>query len=204
MSVGMAIGIAFITCLLLGMPIAVAMGSAAVIAILIAGYPITFLVQVMFEALNSFPLIAIPLFIFMASMLERAGLIEEMFDVVYKWMGGLNGGLAAATILASTILAAMVGVIGAAVVTMGIIALPAMLKRKEEVVKTLTGGVEMLMKKNKITKYAGRGSFTAYANKLVTVTVTPPDAKDDKKEKPVELTAPRVIIVTPVNCRFAS
>ena len=65
----------------------------------------------------------------MASMLERAGLIEEMFDVVYKWMGGLRGGLAAATIVASTILAAMVGVIGAAVVTMGIIALPAMLRR---------------------------------------------------------------------------
>ena len=41
-------------------------------------------------------LAAIPLFIFMASMLERAGLIEEMFDVVYKWMGGLRGGLAAA------------------------------------------------------------------------------------------------------------
>jgi TRAP-type mannitol/chloroaromatic compound transport system permease large subunit len=50
--------------------------------------------------------------------------------VVYKWMGGLRGGLAAATIVASTILAAMVGVIGAAVVTMGMIALPAMLKRK--------------------------------------------------------------------------
>lgn len=62
-------------------------------------------------------------------MLERAGLIEEMFSVVYKWMGGLSGGLATATILASTLLAAMVGVIGAAVVTMGIIALPAMLKR---------------------------------------------------------------------------
>ena len=65
----------------------------------------------------------------MATLLERARLIEEMFSVVYKWMGGINGGLAAATILASTILAAMVGVIGAAVVTMGIIALPAMLKR---------------------------------------------------------------------------
>ncbi len=62
-------------------------------------------------------------------MLERAGLIEEMFNVVYKWMGGVGGGLAIATIVASTILAAMVGVIGAAVVTMGIIALPAMLKR---------------------------------------------------------------------------
>ncbi|HEV57095.1 MAG TPA: TRAP transporter large permease subunit, partial [Phycisphaerales bacterium] len=83
-----------------------------------------------FPMMTNSDLAAIPLFIFMAAMLERAGLIEEMFDVVYKWMGGLNGGLAAATILASTILAAMVGVIGAAVVTMGIIALPAMMRRK--------------------------------------------------------------------------
>jgi tripartite ATP-independent transporter DctM subunit len=63
-------------------------------------------------------------------MLERAGIINDMFDVIYKLLGGVKGGLAAATILASTILAAMVGVIGAAVVTMGIIALPAMLKRQ--------------------------------------------------------------------------
>ncbi|MGO1750161.1 MAG: TRAP transporter large permease, partial [Marinobacter sp.] len=82
-----------------------------------------------FPMMTNSDLAAIPLFIFMASMLERAGLIEEMFSVVYKWMGGLSGGLATATILASTLLAAMVGVIGAAVVTMGIIALPAMLKR---------------------------------------------------------------------------
>ena len=66
----------------------------------------------------------------MAAMLERAGIIREMFDVIYKLLGGLKGGLASATIIASTILAAMVGVIGAAVVTMGIIALPAMLRRK--------------------------------------------------------------------------
>ena len=60
----------------------------------------------------------------MAAMLERAGIINEMFDVIYKLLGGLKGGVAAATILA-----AMVGVIGAAVAKMGIIALPAMLKR---------------------------------------------------------------------------
>jgi tripartite ATP-independent transporter DctM subunit len=65
----------------------------------------------------------------MATMLERAGLIQEMFDVIYKLLGGLRGGLASATVFASTILAAMVGIIGAAVVTMGIIALPAMLRR---------------------------------------------------------------------------
>jgi hypothetical protein len=70
------------------------------------------------------------LFIFMAAMLERAGIINDMFDVIYKMLGGVKGGLASATIIASTILAAMVGVIGAAVVTMGIIALPAMLARE--------------------------------------------------------------------------
>jgi tripartite ATP-independent transporter DctM subunit len=66
----------------------------------------------------------------MATMLERAGLIEQLFDVIYKILGGLRGGLASATIIASTILAAMVGVIGATEVTMGILALPAMLRRK--------------------------------------------------------------------------
>ncbi len=79
--------------------------------------------------MTDYQLSAIPLFIFMAAMLERAGLIEELFDVIYKMLGGLKGGLATATIIASTILAAMVGVIGAAEVTMGLIALPAMLKR---------------------------------------------------------------------------
>ena len=82
-----------------------------------------------FPLMTDYQLSAIPLFIFMAAMLERAGLIGEMFDVIYKLLGGVRGGLASATIFASTLLAAMVGIIGAAVVTMGIIALPAMLQR---------------------------------------------------------------------------
>jgi tripartite ATP-independent transporter DctM subunit len=82
-----------------------------------------------FPLMTDYQLSAIPLFIFMAAMLERAGLIGEMFDVIYKLLGGIRGGLASATIFASTLLAAMVGIIGAAVVTMGIIALPAMLQR---------------------------------------------------------------------------
>ena len=65
-----------------------------------------------FPLMTNYQLSAIPLFIFMAAMLERAGLIREMFDVIYKLLGGTRGGLAAATIIASTILAAMVGVIG--------------------------------------------------------------------------------------------
>ncbi len=82
-----------------------------------------------FPMMTNYQLSAIPLFIFMAAVLEKAGLIEELFDVAYKWMGALKGGLGIATVAASTLLAAMVGVIGAAVVTMGLIALPAMLRR---------------------------------------------------------------------------
>ena len=118
--------------LMAGLPMAFVVGGLGVVFIyLVGGQTMVNIIPTrIFPLMSNADLAAIPLFIFMASMLEKAGLIEEMFDVVYKWMGGLSGGLAAATILASTILAAMVGVIGAAVVTMGIIALPAMLKRK--------------------------------------------------------------------------
>jgi tripartite ATP-independent transporter DctM subunit len=118
--------------LMMGLPMAFVVGGLGVVFIYLVGGQamINIIPSRIFPLMTNPDLAAIPLFIFMATMLERAGLIEEMFDVVYKWMGGLNGGLAAATVLASTILAAMVGVIGAAVVTMGIIALPAMLKRK--------------------------------------------------------------------------
>jgi tripartite ATP-independent transporter DctM subunit len=118
--------------LMMGLPLAFVTGGLGVVFIYLVGDQamLNIIPTRIFPMMTNSDLAAIPLFIFMASMLERAGLIEEMFDVVYKWMGGLRGGLAAATILASTLLAAMVGVIGAAVVTMGIIALPAMLKRR--------------------------------------------------------------------------
>ena len=114
-----------------GLPLAFVTGSLGVVFIYLVGdqFMLNIIPTRIFPLMTNYQLSAIPLFIFMAAMLERAGLIDEMFDVLYKWMGGLSGGLAIATILASTILAAMVGVIGAAVVTMGIIALPAMLKR---------------------------------------------------------------------------
>ncbi len=118
--------------LMAGLPLAFVTGGLGVVFIYLVGdaFMLNIIPSRIFPMMTNSDLAAIPLFIFMAAMLERAGLIDEMFDVVYKWMGGLNGGLAAATILAATILAAMVGVIGAAVVTMGLIALPAMLKRQ--------------------------------------------------------------------------
>jgi len=117
--------------LMAGLPLAFVTGGLACVFLFVLGdeRALNIVPSRIFPLMTNYQLSAIPLFIFMASMLERAGIINEMFDVIYKVLGGVKGGLAAATIIASTVLAAMVGVIGAAVVTMGIIALPAMLKR---------------------------------------------------------------------------
>ncbi|QOR38920.1 TRAP transporter large permease subunit [Billgrantia diversa] len=122
---------ALMVVLVAGLPLAFVTGGLGVVFLYLVGSQdmLNLMPSRIFPMMTNYQLSAIPLFIFMASVLEKAGIIEELFDVVYKWMGGLKAGLAIATVIASTLLAAMVGVIGAAVVTMGLIALPAMLKR---------------------------------------------------------------------------
>ncbi|WP_424933269.1 TRAP transporter large permease [Amaricoccus macauensis] len=137
---GLEIGIEWLTLimfgslmvlLMAGLPLAFVTGGLACVFLFLLGdeRALNIVPSRIFPLMTNYQLSAIPLFIFMASMLERAGIINDMFDVIYKVLGGVKGGLAAATVIASTVLAAMVGVIGAAVVTMGIIALPAMLGR---------------------------------------------------------------------------
>src|SRR6266498_4493203 len=137
---GWQIDIAWLTLLLfgslaallaLGLPMAFCTGSLAVVFLFLFGNSaiLNMMPSRIFPFMTDYQLSAVPLFIFMAAMLEKAGIIEELFDAVYKWLGAVKGGLAAATILACTALAAMVGVVGATEVTMGMIALPAMLRR---------------------------------------------------------------------------
>jgi tripartite ATP-independent transporter DctM subunit len=137
---GLEMGIGWLTLLMFGslavllmagLPLAFVTGGLGCVFLLLFDGPqmLNILPSRIFPFMTDYQLSAIPLFIFMATMLERAGLIEELFDLVYKLLGGLRGGLASAAIVSATILAAMVGVIGATEVTMGIIALPAMLKR---------------------------------------------------------------------------
>ncbi len=118
--------------LMAGLPLAFVTGGLACVFLFVFGdqQMLNILPSRIFPLMTDYQLSAIPLFIFMASMLERAGIIEELYDMVYKLLGGLRGGLAVATIIASTLLAAMCGVIGATEVTMGLIALPAMVRRK--------------------------------------------------------------------------
>jgi tripartite ATP-independent transporter DctM subunit len=139
-TVGLEIGIGWLSLLLfgslgllllLGLPMAFCTGSLATIFLFVFGTPavLNMMPSRIFPFMTDYQLSAVPLFIFMAAVLEKAGIIEELFDVIYKWLGALKGGLASATVLACTILAAMVGVVGATEVTMGMIALPAMLRR---------------------------------------------------------------------------
>jgi len=118
--------------LLLGVPVAFATGALGVVFILFLWSPsaLNVLAVRVFGQMYQYLLFAIPLFIFLASIMERAGIIEDMFNTFQEWTGPLGGGLASATVLVGTLLAAVMGVIGAAVVTLGIFALPTMMEHK--------------------------------------------------------------------------
>src|SRR3954462_15911862 len=111
--------------LMLGLPMAFCTGSLAIIFLYVFGNGaiLNMLPARVFPFMTDYQLSAVPLFNFLAAILAKAGVIEELFDVVYKWLGGGKGGLASATVTSCTILAALVGVVGATQVTMGMIAL---------------------------------------------------------------------------------
>ena len=74
-------------------------------------------------------LIAVPLFVFMGVMLESSGLAEEMLETMTLLFGRMRGGLAISVVVVGALLAASTGIVGATVVTMGLLSLPTMLKR---------------------------------------------------------------------------
>ena len=78
--------------------------------------------------MNNFPLLAIPLFIFMAMVLEKSNLVADIYDCFYKWSGALRGGLAIATIFVGALIGSVSGVVAAGVIGLGVIALPQMSK----------------------------------------------------------------------------
>jgi len=122
----------FMILLLTGLPIAWTMGATAVIFTLILFSPAVMNMTVtrIYILSGNYALIAVPLFIFMGTILQKSGVTEKLFQAVYIWFGKIKGGLAITTVIACTIMGALVGVVGAEVVTFGIIALPAMLERK--------------------------------------------------------------------------
>ncbi|MFA3918213.1 TRAP transporter large permease [Ruegeria hyattellae] len=86
------------------------------------------LTQKIFDLLTEYVLISVPLFIFMAALLERSGIAKEMYNALDFWLSRVRGGIAIVTSLMAVIMAAMSGIIGGEVVLLGLIALPQMLR----------------------------------------------------------------------------
>lgn len=115
----------------LGLPIAFSMGGIAVVFFIFTWHPALYagLYWDFKSTVSGWSFLPIPLFIFMANMLERSGIAEALYTMIHRWAGGLAGGLAMGTVFICAVLAAMVGLSSTATVTMGLTALPAMLKR---------------------------------------------------------------------------
>ena len=122
----------FIALLVTGLPLAWVMGATAVIFSLTLFGPNVMVMMVgrVYQMMLNYALVAVPLFILMAAILQQSGVADQLFKAVYIWSGPFRGGLAIGTIISCTIMAAMVGIVGAEIVTFGMIALPGMLERK--------------------------------------------------------------------------
>ncbi|TKR56421.1 TRAP transporter large permease subunit [Allopusillimonas ginsengisoli] len=117
--------------LFLGVPLAFVLGGVSVVFLYFTwGIESFYMVaSQVWSTMESFTLVAIPLFVFMSMILERTGVASDLYRAMHLWFGGFRGGLAIGTLFICAIFAAMVGVSGATVVAMGTIALPAMLER---------------------------------------------------------------------------
>ncbi|MDT2075899.1 MAG: TRAP transporter large permease subunit [Planktomarina sp.] len=90
--------------------------------------PLYILAQKIYGLLTDYVLISVPLFIFMASLLERSGIAKDMYSSLNIWLSRTRGGIAIVTSIMAVIMAAMSGIIGGEVVLLGLIALPQMLR----------------------------------------------------------------------------
>jgi tripartite ATP-independent transporter DctM subunit len=134
-----AAGLLFVTVvvlLLAGFPVAFTLGGTALIfagiGILGGGFNEALLLGLpnrVFGIMTNETLVAVPLFVFMGVTLERARIAEDLLETLSGLFGSLRGGLGISVTLVGMLLAASTGIVGATVVTMGLLSLPTMLKR---------------------------------------------------------------------------
>ncbi|MBP1712807.1 MAG: dicarboxylate transporter, DctM subunit [Deltaproteobacteria bacterium] len=128
-------GFVFVTLLLLGalfagLPVAFSLGSTSVVLIFLYDLPMKIIANTVFTSLDSFVVIAIPLFVLMSRVLLDGRVGDDLFEVMNAWVRHLPGGLAIATILACAFFAAISGSGAATAATIGMVAYPAMLRRE--------------------------------------------------------------------------
>lgn len=125
--------------LAIGMPLGFASGFLAVVVLFLkfgpdlllrefGTGPLNILAQRMYGLTTDYVLISVPLFIFMACLLERSGIAKDMYTSLNAWLSRTRGGIAIVTAIMAIVMAAMSGIIGGEVVLLGLIALPQMLR----------------------------------------------------------------------------
>ena len=122
--------------LMAGYPVALSLAGTALLFALVGGvtghFDMAFLMALpnrLFGTIENTTLIAVPLFIFMGVMLEKSKLSEDLLESMADLFGGFKSGLGISVVLVGALLAASTGIVGATVVTMGLMSLPTMLKR---------------------------------------------------------------------------
>lgn len=122
---------AFLAMMLTGIPVAIALAVSGFGAGLIGFGPMLFhlLPARLYGVVTNYTMMAIPLFVFMGVMLEKSRVADDMLDTIGRAMGGLNGGMGIAIVLVGVLMGASTGIVGATVVTLGMLTLPALLRR---------------------------------------------------------------------------
>lgn len=117
--------------ILFGYPVAFTLGGLSVlVGIWVFDIDFFYLLSLrVYGTMQNFVLLAVPLFIFMGIMLEKSGIAERLLETMALLFGKFKGGLAISVVIVGAMLAASTGIVGATVVTMGLISLPTMLKR---------------------------------------------------------------------------
>ena len=129
--------------MLLGVPITFCLGSVGILStfFLWGAFALDGVYFAMVNLMSNIVLTALPLYLFMGFLLHYSGIAGEMFDTIYKWAGGIRGALGMGTVAVCALMAAMVGISGATVLSLGTIVVPAMLARGYN--KRLTVGLVM-------------------------------------------------------------
>lgn len=127
--------------LLIGIPVAISIATTAFVFGFIGFGPVLFnlLPSRIYGVVTNYTFMAIPLFVFMGVMLEKSKLAEELIDVIGHVFGNLSGGMGVAIIFVGVLLGAATGIVGATIVTLGLLTLPTLLRRGYP--KTLATGM---------------------------------------------------------------
>src|SRR5215204_5426479 len=114
-----------------GIPVALTLATSGLVFGYIGFGPLLFnlLPNRIFGVVTNYTLIAMPLFVFMGMMLEKSRLAEDLMEVIAHAAGGLRGGMGIGIVLVGVLMGATTGIVGATIVTLGLLTLPTLLRR---------------------------------------------------------------------------